>query len=271
MIELKNKYEPLLEEDKKEGVIRYNIASNSDALFSQNGKSYKRIFELDEDKPEEIRFYINKSFFDQKGGEDFNASLIADDIVRRLAAVYKSYKIITLPNKENYELHIKFDNPIKTKEDIQNSKKGINVILGIEGGEAVGTDITKVEKLYKQGVRLITLTWNNPYVISDTNCNSAECLNGESGYKGGLTNFGKSVVKEMNRLGMVIDVSHLSDKGFYDLLEVSDKPFIASHSNARALCGHSRNLTDDMFKELVKKGGRVSGNYCVTSCKKLIP
>lgn len=150
---------------------------------------------------------------------------------------------------------------IKTKEDIQNSKKGINVILGIEGGEAVGTDITKVEKLYKQGVRLITLTWNNPYVISDTNCNSAECLNGESGYKGGLTNFGKSVVKEMNRLGMVIDVSHLSDKGFYDLLEVSDKPFIASHSNARALCGHSRNLTDDMFKELVKKGGVTGINF----------
>lgn len=118
MNELKNKYEPLLAEDKKEGVIRYNIASNTDALFLKAGKSYKRIFELDEDNPEEIRFYINKSFFDQKGGEDFNASLIADDIVRRLAAVYKSYKIITLPNKENYELHIKFDNPIKTKEDI---------------------------------------------------------------------------------------------------------------------------------------------------------
>lgn len=118
MDELKNKYEPLLAEDKKEGVIRYNIASNTDALFLKAGKSYKRIFELDENNPEEIRFYINKSFFDQKGGEDFNASLIADDIVRRLAAVYKSYKIITLPNKENYELHIKFDNPIKTKEDI---------------------------------------------------------------------------------------------------------------------------------------------------------
>ena len=118
MDELKNKYEPLLAEDKKEGVIRYNIASNTDALFLKAGKSYKRIFELEENNPEEIRFYINKSFFDQKGGEDFNASLIADDIVRRLAAVYKSYKIITLPNKENYELHIKFDNPIKTKEDI---------------------------------------------------------------------------------------------------------------------------------------------------------
>ena len=118
MDELKNKYEPLLEEDKKEGVIRYNIASNSDALFSQNGKSYKRIFELDENKPEEIRFYINKSFFDQKGGEDFNASQIANEIAVRLAAVYENYKIVPMPNKENYELHIKFNNPIKTNEDI---------------------------------------------------------------------------------------------------------------------------------------------------------
>lgn len=118
MDNLKNKYEPLLAEDKKEGVIRYNIASNSDALFSQTGKSYKRIFELEEDKPEEIRFYINKSFFDQKGGDDFNPSLIANEIAVRLSAVYENYKIIPVPNKENYELHIKFNNPIKTNDDI---------------------------------------------------------------------------------------------------------------------------------------------------------
>ena len=150
---------------------------------------------------------------------------------------------------------------IKTKEDIANLQKGVNVILGIEGGEAVGRDISNVEKLYNQGVRLITLTWNNPYAISDTNVVTQECLNGEKDYKGGLTHFGKDVVREMNRLGMVIDVSHLSDKGFYDLLEVSKKPFIASHSNARALCGHPRNLTDDMFKELVKIGGVTGINF----------
>ena len=150
---------------------------------------------------------------------------------------------------------------IKTKEDIIKAKKGVNVILGIEGGEAVGTDVANVEKLYKQGVRLITLTWNTPYAISDTNARTCECLNGEKDYKGGLTHFGKDVVREMNRLGMVIDVSHLSDKGFYDLLEVSNKPFIASHSNARALCAHARNLTDDMFKELVKIGGVTGINF----------
>lgn len=118
MNDIKTKYSPLLVEDKKEGVIRYNIASNSDALFSQTGKSYKRIFELAEDKPEEIRFYINKSFFDQKGGEEFNASLIANEIAVRLANAYKDYEIIPVPNKENYELQIKFNDQMKTNEDI---------------------------------------------------------------------------------------------------------------------------------------------------------
>lgn len=118
MDSIKTKYSPLLVEDKKEGVIRYNIASNSDALFSQTGKSYKRIFELAEDKPEEIRFYINKSFFDQKGGEEFNASSIANEIAVRLANAYKDYEVIPVPNKENYELQIKFNSEIKTKEDI---------------------------------------------------------------------------------------------------------------------------------------------------------
>lgn len=117
MDSIKEKYNPLLLEDKKEGVIRYTIASNSDALFSQTGKSYKRIFELAENKPEEIRFYINKSFFDQKGGNEFNASEIANQIATRLANVYK-YEVIPNQNKENYELHVKFNKPIETDDDI---------------------------------------------------------------------------------------------------------------------------------------------------------
>lgn len=117
MNSIKEKYNPLLVEDKKEGVIRYNIASNSDALFSQTGKSYKRIFELAENKPEEICFYINKSFFDQKGGSEFNASEIANQIATRLANVYK-YEVTPNQNKENYELHVKFSKPIETDDDI---------------------------------------------------------------------------------------------------------------------------------------------------------
>lgn len=118
MDEIKTKYTPLLVEDAKEGVIRYNIASNSDALFSQTGRGYERIFELAEDKPEEIRFYINKSFFDKKGGTDFNASEIANEIAVRLAAVYKEYQVIPSPKNKNYEIYVKFNNPLKTQDDI---------------------------------------------------------------------------------------------------------------------------------------------------------
>ena len=150
---------------------------------------------------------------------------------------------------------------IKTKKDIESFKKGINVILAIEGGEAIGRELRKVEELYQKGIRLITLTWNNPYAISDTCVHKAACLNGEADYTGGLTHFGKDVVREMNRLGMMIDVSHLSDEGFYDVAEITEQPFIASHSNARALCSHPRNLTDDMFRVMIAKGGVTGINF----------
>lgn len=135
-------------------------------------------------------------------------------------------------------------NHIKTKDDLIKATEGINLILGIEGGEAIGNDINNIAKLYEKGVRIITLTWNFPNLISEPNQ-----------YAGGLTDFGRDVVKEMNRLGIVVDVSHLSDRGFYDVAELSAKPFIASHSNSRAICNNARNITDDMFKILIKKGG----------------
>ncbi len=150
---------------------------------------------------------------------------------------------------------------IKTRQDLASAHKGVKVILGIEGGEAVGRDLQKLETLYQKGVRLMTLTWNHPYAISDTCVQKAERLNGEADYAGGLTHFGQEVVREMNRLGMMIDVSHLSDQGFYDVAEISEKPFIASHSNARALCPHPRNLTDEMFRVLIKKDGVTGINF----------
>lgn len=139
---------------------------------------------------------------------------------------------------------------------------GTRVLLAVEGGEAAGRSLEGVRALFRQGVRLMTLTWNTPYAISDTCMATAEKLNGEEDYRGGLTRFGKSVVREMNRLGMMVDVSHLSDRGFYDVAEIAEKPFIASHSNARALCPHVRNLTDDMFRILKEKGGVTGINFC---------
>lgn len=141
-------------------------------------------------------------------------------------------------------------------ENSPKNRKTVGFLLGIEGGEAIGDKIERLYELFDRGVRLITLTWNTPAYISDTNC----CARDPKG----LTEFGKLVVKEMNRLGMIVDLSHISDAGFWDTIEITEKPVIASHSDARALCGHSRNLTDDMFKALIKNGGVTGINFCTS-------
>lgn len=121
MGEIQDKYSPLLVEDKKEGVIRYNIASNSNALFVGEGTGYERIFELDENRPENICFYVNKSFFDKKGGSEFNASSIANEIALCLAGVdaFKDFKIKPFQIKTNYGIRIEFREPMKYKDDIE--------------------------------------------------------------------------------------------------------------------------------------------------------
>ena len=105
-----------------------------------------------------------------------------------------------------------------------------------------------MRNFYRLGVRLLTLTWNYPNELGFPNA-LTECRDK------GLTEFGREVVAEMNRLGMLVDVSHLSDQGFYDVAATSSHPFVASHSNARSITGHTRNLTDDMIRILAEKGG----------------
>ena len=137
-------------------------------------------------------------------------------------------------------------------------KKGKRAIyIGIENGYPVGIDISLVKKFYDIGGRYITLchTQNNDI------CDSSTDRKGEE--HSGLSEFGKKVVKEMNRLGMIIDVSHISDKSFYDVLKISEAPVIASHSCARAICDNPRNLNDDMLKLLAKKGGVIQ--LCILS------
>ena len=136
-----------------------------------------------------------------------------------------------------------------TKELKKNKSEGkISAFLTVEEGGVLEGKLRNLRILYKLGVRLITLTWNYP------NCIGYPNFRWEHKDKG-LTAFGEEVVAEMNRLGMIIDVSHLSDQGFYDVAELSGKPFIASHSNARAVKNHWRNLTDDMLRKLAEKGG----------------
>lgn len=130
----------------------------------------------------------------------------------------------------------------------------ISAFLTIEEGGIIKKDLSKLRNLYRLGVRLVTLTWNFPNSIGYPNCKDK--------YRGkGLTDFGKEAVKEMNRLGMIIDVSHLSDAGFNDVAAISTKPFIASHSNAREIRNHPRNLTDEMIKTLSSCGGIMGINF----------
>ena len=121
------------------------------------------------------------------------------------------------------------------------------IMLGIENGYAIGKDLSLLEHFAKRGIVYMTLCHNGDNDICDSAKGNAE--------HGGLSAFGEKVVLEMNRLGIMVDMSHAAESSFYDALEVSMKPIVCSHSSARALCDHPRNLTDDQMKALARKGG----------------
>ena len=142
---------------------------------------------------------------------------------------------------------------------IANEKAGkMSAFLTIEDGRFIEGDMANLVKSYEKGVRLITLTWNG------INCNGYPHGIDPATQATNLTDFGKEVVHKMNEMGMVVDVSHLSDAGFWDVLDIckkNGKPFVASHSNLRSLSPHTRNLTDDMLKALGEAGGCTGINF----------
>ena len=145
-------------------------------------------------------------------------------------------------------------NLVKNYDDIiANEGKCVSFMIGFEGGEALGQDLRLLRVYHRIGLRRLTLTWNNRNMIADGVTWQRS--------KGGLTEFGANVVKECNRRGILVDVSHITDQGFWDTLDASEEPVIASHSNCRALCSHKRNLTDEMIKALVEKEGVIGVNY----------
>ena len=148
--------------------------------------------------------------------------------------------------------------PAYCYDDIMaNAKAGkISSILTIEDGVPLYGSMENLEMYYKKGVRLITLTWNYENSLGFPNSRDPERM------KLGLKPFGIEAVRRMNELGILIDVSHLSDGGFYDVAKYSQKPFVASHSCARALCNHPRCMTDDMLHLLGEKGGVCGINFC---------
>ena len=140
---------------------------------------------------------------------------------------------------------------VRNSADVHTTRteEKLGAILAIENSEAVERSLNILHSLYNLGVRSIGLT-HNPNTWASTGIDE-----GETG--GGLTRFGIQLVKEMNRLGMLVDVSHISERGFWDVLDVSDAPIIASHSNCKTLCNHSRNLTNEQLKAIAVNGGVV--------------
>lgn len=145
---------------------------------------------------------------------------------------------------EDIELALCHDDLMKN-----NANDKMSAFLTIEEGGILNGDIRRLDSLYEEGIRLMTLTWNHENCIGYPNSKKDESM------QQGLKSFGIEVVKRMNELGMIIDVSHLSDGGFWDVLKYSTQPVVASHSNARSLCNHPRNLSNEMIKALAEKGG----------------
>lgn len=138
-------------------------------------------------------------------------------------------------------------------DDFMTNHDSIGSILTVEGGHALEGKLENLQLLYHKGVRLITLTWNARNEIGEgINENSEK----------GLTAFGKLLIAEMNNLRMMIDVSHLNEKGFWDVVEYSNAPIIASHSNAKDICDHPRNLNKEQITSIIRRNGYIGVNFC---------
>lgn len=128
----------------------------------------------------------------------------------------------------------------------------LNAVFCVEGGRLIGEDIEKISALASHGVKMLTLTWNGDNTIACGALTSNDT---------GLTDFGRKVLKELENKNIIVDVSHLSDKSFFDVAEAASCPFVASHSNSRTVCPNKRNLTDEQFKIIRYKGGLVGLNF----------
>ena len=159
----------------------------------------------------------------------------------------------------------------KYSQILENDSKGkMSALLTVEEGGTTKGEVSYLRTLYRLGVRMLTLTWNYPNELGYPNAITKQGQ--ETDWDGvntenGLTQKGLEFLEEMQQLGMIKDVSHLSDAGFYDVFEHTKVPFVASHSNARAVCRHRRNLSDDMIRKLSQRGGVMGINYAMDFLK----
>ena len=179
---------------------------------------------------------------------------VEDPLVYALKAIDK-YKREMCANQDLIKPILRFD-------DIDNTK--LNALLTIEDASIIKGDLALLNILYDLGVRMLGLNWNYITDIGypNINCEDNALDITKVDKENGLTAFGKYVVKKAQRLGMIVDVSHLSDKGFWDVYNISDKPFVASHSNTRSICNVARNLDDEMISALNYRRGVMGLNFC---------
>lgn len=195
-------------------------------------------------------------------------------------ALFTDQKTLQIPEQQTMRLYDtycaqmeKYKNiimPVYSYADIEkNDANGkISSLLTLEDGGVCFNDLAMLRNYYRMGVRMIALTWNYENGIGYPNLSMKDMDGNKPNYKRnvdtihGLTPFGISYVKEMEKLGIVIDVSHLNDAGFYDVLKYTTKPFVASHSNARSVCNVARNMSDDMILKLAARGGVMGINFC---------
>ncbi|MEJ8841738.1 dipeptidase [Lacibacter sp. H375] len=153
---------------------------------------------------------------------------------------------------------------VYTPDDFKKAmkEKKLATMFGVEGGHMIENDLTKLDALYKRGMRYMTITWNNstPWATSAADETTPGGAANSEGKKG-LTEFGKTVIKRMNDLGVMVDISHVGEQTFWDITKITTKPIIASHSCVWNLCKHRRNLKDDQIKAIAKSGGVIFLNF----------
>jgi len=187
-----------------------------------------------------VELQVFASCIDKSGKSHGFYSQLAE---KKLSTLHQQFS----KNSKSIELAVKLSDVHRI-----NQKGKIAAMLAIESGRAIENDINKLHTFHNQGVRIMTLTWKS----TDWADASQEKMK-----HNGLTDFGKIVVKEMNKLGMIVDVSHSADKTVVDVLKICDDPIIASHSCAKAICDHPRNLSDKLIKDIASSGGVICVNF----------
>ncbi|HJZ13065.1 MAG TPA: dipeptidase [Acidobacteriota bacterium] len=190
-----------------------------------------------------------------KRGHDLQVfACFIDPAVGKERYVIRTLQMIDLLSREvhKYRKEIALCDSTSGIKRARAAKRKI-ALLGLEGGHAIANDLSVLRSYRSLGITYMTLTWSNTNDWADSSTDEERW--------GGITNFGQEVVHEMNQIGMMVDISHVSDKTFWHVLRISRKPPIASHSSVRSLCKHPRNMSDEMIKALADKGGVVFINF----------